>query len=109
MTGVGDLARLEAVSARTGAPTPELRLAYAAGGQESMLRQSVSALRASALPTERARWRTRLGRLRRGLRRPEQGLEERTVWLSFVAVVPDLVPRRGDPGYDALLGRMRLR
>lgn len=61
MTGVGDLARLEAVSARTGAPTPELRLAYAAGGQESMLRQSVSALRASALPTERARWHTRLG------------------------------------------------
>jgi TolB-like protein/tetratricopeptide (TPR) repeat protein/tRNA A-37 threonylcarbamoyl transferase component Bud32 len=102
-------ARLDAASTRAGAPVEELRRAYADDGWEAVLRTQISWPGAEGLPWERARWNAQLGDLDAAFRDLERAFAERSVWIPFVSVFPDLEPVRGDPRYGVLLERMGLR
>ncbi|MEJ2206043.1 MAG: tetratricopeptide repeat protein [Gemmatimonadota bacterium] len=100
--------RLEEGSERVGVPASELRRAFALGGSEAVLRLQVGAADAGRLPTERARWHVLLGDLDAAFDDLDQALDERTVWLPFVTVQPDLAPLRADPRYRSLRSRIGL-
>lgn len=100
--------RLEDVSERVGVPASELRRAFALGGPDAVLRLQVGDADAVRLPTERARWHVLLGDMDAAFDDLEQALEERTVWLPFVTVQPDLAPLREDPRYRLLRSRLGL-
>jgi TolB-like protein len=100
--------KLDDTFERVGVPVSELREVFAVGGPEAVLRHQVSAPDADRLPTERARWHTLLGDLDRALADLDQAYEERTVWLPFMPVHPDLAPLRRDPRYRSLVRRIGL-
>ncbi len=61
------------------------------------------------MPTERARWHALLGDADAVFEDLEEAFAERTVWLPFAAVYPDLEGLREDPRFRDLLERMGLR
>ncbi len=101
--------RLDRGSTRAGAPVDTLRRAYAAGGWDAVLHAQVSWPGADRIPWERARWNAQLGDLDAAFVDLERAFDERSVWIPFVSVFPDLEPVRRDARYGALLERMGLR
>ncbi len=100
--------RLDASSTRAGAPAPELRRAWAAGGPTAVLRAQLASPRAKDLPVERARWRARLGDIDGAFRDLDAAVAEHSIWILFFAEFPEMAPLRGDPRYAALLKRLGL-
>jgi len=100
--------RLDDASGRAGVPAAELRRVLTLGGPEAVLRVQVGAPDAGRLPTERARWHVLLGDFDAALDDLDQAFEERTIWLPFVTVQPDLAPLRADPRYRRVAERLGL-
>ncbi len=100
--------RLEAVPPRIAPATEEVRLVYAAGGRDAVLRAQLAAPAARHLPTDRARWHAELGDLDGAFGDLEQAFAERDIRLPYATVWRDYAPLWNDPRFAALLARMGL-
>ena len=112
---LGDTARffrfregLDAVSERGEVPALDLRLAFAAGGADSVIGLEVGWPGAARTPVDRAFWQLQAGDRDAAFRDLNQAVDERNVWLAVQINLPYFAPLAADQRFAAIKRRMGL-